>query len=88
MDKELTKIGYPYIFINALIIVKINYTDFLNNEQEEFYDASFADGILIEEDDFRIDLFKNKKSSSESIPISELDEAKIKNYVRIVQKPN
>ena len=30
MDIELTKKGYPYVFISSLILAKINYTDFLN----------------------------------------------------------
>ena len=74
MDAEITKKGYPYVFIKSLIIAKISYTDFLNEAKEEYYDISFGDGVLLRETDFRVNLFKSLKASPESISISKVEE--------------
>ncbi|WP_205635406.1 hypothetical protein [Flavivirga aquatica] len=84
MNAGLTKKGYTSMSINALFIVKINYTDFLNNEKYEYYDISFADGVLIEKSDFRVELFENKKPLPKSIPITRIEDEDIENYLKIV----
>ncbi len=83
---ELTKKGYTSVFINALLILKINYTDFLNNKREEYYDVSFADGVLIEKNDFRVELFENRKSLTESISIIRIGDDNIKSDLKVIER--
>lgn len=84
MNTELIKKGYTYVNINPLFIVKISYTDFLDNEKKEYYDISLDDGVLIKEDNFKIELFDNKRSSIESIPVSGLENDKIESYLKMI----
>lgn len=84
INSEIIKKGYTYVNINAIFIVRINYTDFLNNEKVEYYDVSSADGVLIEKKDFRIELFENKTPSLESISITGIEDDKIESYFKII----
>ncbi|WP_136582070.1 hypothetical protein [Psychroserpens sp. NJDZ02] len=88
MSTELIKNGYTPLLINPLFIIRINYTDFLNNKKEEYYDVSFVDGVLIEKSDFKVELFENKKLSSQSIPITNLDAFKLESYLKIIVNKN
>lgn len=84
IESEILKKGYSYVSIDTLFIVRVNYTDFLNNEITEYYDVSTDDGVLIEKTDFRIKLFENNTPTLDPISISTFNDEKIGNYLKII----
>ena len=85
IEHELTEKNYTSVFINNLLIAKITYTDFLNEIKEEYYDVSYGEGILLEENDFRVDLFNNLKISPKSISIADFNLDNIKSCMEIIE---
>lgn len=86
LDKNIRDKGYPFVFINDVIIAKINYTDFLNETREEYYDISFGDGVLLRETDSKIKLFNSSNLPGESISITDVNEDKVPEYLEIIFK--